>query len=270
MNPSKILLRGPYFPSHDMNRMTSEGDVISARKTFFSKRFRNLDYLLRQRYAWMNSYIQDDWTVIELGCGGGFSELYLKRRSIMTDVVENEWVDRTLDATKMDLSNGSVDCIIASHTIHHFYSPYKFFKEAERVLKSGGIILIQEINTSLAMRVLLRLMRHEGWSYKVDLFDEHQIANDPADIWSANCAIPEILFSQVDNFEKAFPGLTIEHQKLSEFLIFPLSGGVVSKTKVPELPLWLLELAAKLDEVIVRLFPNIFALGRGIVIRKYV
>ena len=35
------------------------------------------------------------------------------------------------------------------------------------------------------MRFLLRLMRHEGYSYDVNVFDENCVCNDPADPWSA-------------------------------------------------------------------------------------
>lgn len=268
MKNNKIFLKDTYFPDHRLNRMQSEGDVSAAREAFFASRFRNLDYLLKSRYEWMNNHIQDDWKVIEIGAGAGFSELYLKQKPFMTDVVKNSWIDGPLDATNMELENQSVDCIIASHNIHHFYSPYKFFRECERVIKPGGCLLIQELNTSLALRVLLRYMRHEGWSYDVDVFDESAIANDPADLWSANCAIPELLFEQEKKFETVFSTLKIELNKKGEFLIFPLSGGVISKTKVPELPTFLLNIANRIDYLLAGILPSVFAMGRSVVIRK--
>lgn len=188
----------------------------------------------------MNDYLNEGAKIFEIGAGAGFSPLYLSQRPILTDAVKNGWIDRPLDATQMDLEDASVDVLIASHTIHHFYSPFKFFKEAERVLKDGGVLLIQEINTSFFMRVLLRLMRHEGWSYQPNVFDETTVVNDPKDLWSANCAIPELLFSQPEKFEACFSRLRIERNELCEFTIFPLSGGVVAKARVPELPKFIL------------------------------
>ena len=157
----KKVLHGPYFPKHEDNLMGSEGSVALARETFLEKRFRNLDYLLRFRYEWMNQYLEENKVIIELGAGAGFSPLYLSQKPIITDAANNPWVEKFIDATNMDIENDSVDVIIASHNMHHFYSPFKFFKECERVLKNDGVILIQEINTSLLMRLLLRLMRHE-------------------------------------------------------------------------------------------------------------
>jgi SAM-dependent methyltransferase len=265
---NKFFLNGTYFPDHSLNRMSAEGDTVQARKSFMLKRFRNLDYLLRSHYQWMNAYIKDEDKVIEIGAGAGFSEFYLKKKPVLTDAIQNPWIDFFLDATNMDLPDQSVDCLIASHTLHHFYSPYKFFKECERVLKPEGYILIQELNTSLALRILLKLMRHEGWSYDVNVFNKDAVANDPSDLWSANCAIPELLFEQVSKFESAFPTLKIEFNHKNEFLLFPLSGGVIAKTKVPELPHWLLKLAETVDKFLVFMCPKVFAMGRSVAIKK--
>jgi SAM-dependent methyltransferase len=266
----KIFLSGPYFPKHEDNLMSSEGSVALARQNFLKRRFRNLDVLLRSRYAWMNRYLTKGESIIEIGAGAGFSSLYLTPKPVLTDAVANPWIDMFVDATNMEFESDSVDVLIASHNIHHFYSPYKFFRECERVLKADGIILIQELNTSLLMRGLLRLMRHEGWSYDVDVFDEHAIVNDKHDLWSANCALPELLFTETSRFEQTFPCLKIEVNEPCECLVFPLSGGVISKTKVPELPGFLLNAALSLDRFLVWLAPNIFALGRRVVIRKRV
>lgn len=264
----KILLRGPYIPPHSSNRMSSEGDLGNARERFFQTRFRNLDALLRLRYQWMNEYLREGQNIIELGAGAGFSELYLNYKPTLTDAVKNPWIDRILDATNMHLEDASVDCLIASHNIHHFYSPYKFFAECVRVLKPNGIVLIQELNTCLMLRFLLRLMRHEGWSYEVDVFNANAIANDPKDPWSANCAVPELLFENEAKFHQTFTHLKIERNSLSECLAFPLSGGVIAKTPMPELPYWLLSIVQSFDTAATTIAPSIFAMGRSVVLRR--
>ncbi len=249
--------------------MCSEGDVILARENFLSKRFNNVNYLLMKRYDWMNAYLSPKLKIVELGVGAGFSELYLDYKPLMTDTIKQDWVDEIVDATQMSFASNSVDIIIASHVIHHFSSPYKFFKECQRVLKIGGLVLVQEINTSLMMRIMLWAMRHEGWSYDIDVFDKNVIANDPTDPWSANCAIPEILFEQPQRFEETFDGLKLLRNVKVEGFIFPVSGGVIAKVRVPELPTWLLNIISAFDSILIKLFPSIFAVGRQIVIKKY-
>ena len=142
---------------------------------------------------------------------------------MLTDVVANQWVEKVIDATNMDFSDSSIDIIIASHAIHHLYNPAKFFKECKRVLKNNGLILICEVNTSLFMRIIIKIMKQEGYSYDVDVFSDHSICNDKDDILSGNNAIPEMLFEDENQFSEYFNGLTIEYQKLDEFMIFPLS-----------------------------------------------
>jgi SAM-dependent methyltransferase len=256
--------------------MKSEGDLASARESFLANRFSNLDYLLRSRYDWMNAHIRDYRereaaapNVIEIGCGGGFSPLYIDAKITLTDAIKNEWVDCVIDATNMDMENESVDIMIASHTIHHFYNLVKFFNEAKRVLKPNGLILINEINTSVLMRALLKVMRHEGWNYNADVFDINAKVNEPDDLWSANCAVSQLLFGDnKQTFENTFKTLTIVVDQPCECFIFPLSGGVTAKTKVPRLSRPLLRAIDCLDRVLVGAFPKVFALGRRIVIKK--
>ena len=264
----KVFLQGPYVPKHKSNRMKSEGSVSDARRLFLKTRFQNLDSLLMFRYQWMNQFLKPNSIIIEIGAGAGFSQLYLNQKVILTDAIKNPWIEKVIDATKMDLADKSVDVVIASHNIHHFFSPYKFFDECARVLKDDGLILIQEINSSLMMRLLLKLMRHEGWSYNVDVFDPDAVVNDKHDLWSANCAVPEMLFFDESRFEHAFASFKVTKNELCECFLFPLSGGVTAKTKVPQLPKGFLNFITIFDRVLITFLPSIFALGRRVVLKK--
>lgn len=265
-----MLLAGPFFPKHQENRMKHEGDVAAARKFFYEKRPNNLRYLLHKRYSWMNPYCEGKNAVIELGSGAGFAKEFITNPSLRTsDYVKHPWIDLKIDALNTGLADASMDVVIASHMIHHLARPAIFFREIRRILKPGGYLLIQEIETSLLMRVLLRLMRHEGWSFQVRVFDENEICNDPVDPWSANCAIPQLLFSNPETFEEHIPGFRVLRNELCEGLIFPLSGGVIAKTRTVNLPWWLLKMIDALDTWLIRHFPSVFALGRRVVLQKH-
>jgi SAM-dependent methyltransferase len=263
------LLPKVYFPTHQENRMTSEGDVTAARARFLTERPNNLNFLLKQRYVWMNRYLRGKDRVIELGSGAGFAKEFISNPSLkLTDIVKHPWIDEQVDAMNLPYEPESLDAIICSHMIHHIASPVAFFKQAKRTLKKDGVILICEIYTSLLMKTLLRVMRHEGWSYDVDIFDERQVANDPSDPWSANCAIPQLLFSDAVRFSEAIPGMKIERHEPTECMIFPLSGGVIAKTKTFHLPMWALGLIQKLDRGLIAISPRLFALGMRVVVRR--
>lgn len=264
-----MLLNGPYFPAHDDNRMASEGDTAAARRRFLSDRFRNLDALLSKRFSWMNEHIRPGEKVVEFGCGAGFLPLYVTNGDVtLTDVVKNDWVDEIADAMNPPFAPASIDVIVCSHMMHHMAKPVTFLKLVHPLLRPGGRIVIQEINTALFMRALLRLMRHEGWSYEVDVFNENETTNDPADPWSANCAIPELLFASKKEFEARVPGYEIVRNELNECLLFPLSGGVIAKTPVPELPGFALKTVEAIDRALVAVAPGLFAFGRSVVLEK--
>jgi SAM-dependent methyltransferase len=266
---SRWLLKGPFLPEHDQNLMHHEGDVAGARKRFLRERFRNLEALLAQRYAWMNDFIHQGDKVVEFGCGAGFSRLFVQAEDLMlTDYIKNDWVDLQADAMDPPFDEDSIDVIICSHMVHHMAKPVTFFKKVHPLLRQAGRIIIQDLNTALALRALLRVMRHEGWSYGIDVFDEAAVTNSPEDPWSANCAIPQLLFESSAEFESKVPGYAVVKNELNECLLFPLSGGVIAKTPVPELPSSLLSLVSSLDRTLVKLAPSLFALGRSVVLEK--
>lgn len=262
-------MRRSFKPRVNENRMNNVGDVEAAREAFLEGANTNLDFLLQNRFGWMNKLINDGSIVMEVGCGTGLSQRYINENILLTDVVERDWVSIVQDATDMkDIDADSVDVIIASHCIHHMAYPVKFFQEASRVLRPGGYILVNEINTSWLMKLILRAMKHEGWDYDVDPWSSDKACNLPDDPWSANCAIPQLIFASKDIFERQTKNLTLEIKRYSEVFTFPLSGGVVAKTKVPKLPLWFLMFAGKIDSLLSNMFPRMFALAMRVVIRK--
>ena len=189
------MLKSTYFPRHTDNRMQHEGDVRRAREHFLNHRPANLAFLLAQRFEWMNTYLDGREQVIEVGAGAGFSRLFIRNPHLkLTDYHrEHPWIDEAVDAMAMPYADNSLDAVISSHMIHHLANPLAFFREVQRVLKPGGLLVIHDLHTSLLLRLVLRVMRHEGYSYNVDVLAEDTVANDPQDPWSANCAIPGVI-----------------------------------------------------------------------------
>jgi SAM-dependent methyltransferase len=268
-NKPILLGHGKLFPAaqsrmNDYPR-TSE-DVRKIRDGFLETRPGNLEFLLEKRYRWMARFIGDDEKGIEVGCGAGFGKLFIgKENFLATDVFENPWVDKVVDALDMPFPDSSLDFIVSSNMIHHLARPHVFFAECSRVLREGGKLIIQEINCSLMMRLILRIMSHEGYSYEPDVFDQDQVCNDPSDPWSANCAIPNLLFDDAARFESSFP-FRIVHHRFSEFLVFPLSGGVNAKVKTIQLPRPVLRIIDRIDDLFIALGKRIFPLQRQVVL----
>ena len=262
------ILGAPFFPDHGANKMHHEGDVVGARARFLERKPNNLRFLLEKRFAWMNEYVKPGVKALELGCGAGFLQLFVREPVTLSDVEQRPWVNKVVDALKLEEVGETYDVVICSHMIHHIAQPMKFFADLQKVLKPGGLVLINEIHTSLSMRLLLKVMSHEGWSYDVDVFDKDAIANDPRDPWSANCAIPQLLFRDKAAFEANAKGFRIERYELNECVIFPLSGGVIAKTGTVNLPDAVLKLIDGLDGLLIKLAPETFAMASRIVLRR--
>ena len=231
-----------YAPrSHGENRMKHEGDTHRARNKYYLRDNFNLEYLLYNRFNWMNKFINNDDIGIEVGSGTGISKEYIRCNNYKTtDFAKNDWLDyKMIDALDTNFKNESLDFIISSNMIHHVPYPTLFFEEMNRILKPGGKLIIQEINCSFFMKILLRMMRHEGFDFTIDVFDKNKICTDENDLWSANCAIPNLLFDDINKFKSNFSYFKVKHTDFSEFIIFINSGGVISKTIYIPLPKFL-------------------------------
>lgn len=249
-------------------RLDNVGNVDEARNSFLNSKHRNLDHLLKKRYCWMNEFISQCHLGFEIGCGAGLSKFYIDNKNLLlTDYSDCNWLDQKVDALNLPYADSSYDFIIESNVLHHLAFPSRFFSEAYRVLKPGGIILIQDVWGSFLLRALLRIFKTEGYSYSVDPFSKTTSSCDELNLWAGNNVIPNILFEDIDRLEKE-TGFQLAKFELSECFIFPLSGGVTSKISILELPHFLLHLVDLIDKVLVKIAPNIFALQVKAVLRK--
>ncbi len=261
--------RNSYIPIAGSDRLAGHGDYAATRERFYGRAHSNLRFLIRHRYAWMNPYLEGRQRVVELGAGPGLSRDFIEvERLELTDVLDNPWIDRRVDAMDLPYPPGSLDAVICSHMIHHVPSPVALITAIERALKPGGVLLVNETTTSLCHRLLMWAMRHEGWSYAVDLFDEAANATDGLDPLAGNNAVANLLFGDRVRFAAAFPSLTITRDEYTEFFVFLLSGGVGGRVFTVELPGWALRAAHGLDRLLVSVLPGVFALARRLVIVK--
>ncbi|MFN7939206.1 MAG: class I SAM-dependent methyltransferase [Bryobacteraceae bacterium] len=265
----KVLLR-KYQPVHVDNRMRGEGDVIAARADFAARKSMNLFNLLQSRYRWMNRYIDSESLGADIGCGAGLSEKFIHcKRLFLTDYAWQDFLDVAgVDALRLPFREGSLNFLILTNVIHHLPYPLRFFQEARRVLASGGVILIHEVHASLLFRCILRLMRHEGYSFDINPFAEDFVCTRPDDPWAGNNALPRVLFQDWKRFFEESPGWELLLDEKCECLSFLNSGGVTAKTVYVPLPRVLLSAVDWIDTAAVRLAPDLLALGRRIALRK--
>ncbi|HZL30467.1 MAG TPA: class I SAM-dependent methyltransferase [Pseudolabrys sp.] len=161
---------------------------------------------------------------IEIGSGIGS----LKKRLgnvVTTDVQHAPWLDCVADAQKLPFAEGIASNIVMVDVLHHIEFPAIFFREAERVLKPGGRILMVEPAITWGSTLFYRFLHHEPV----------RTSTNPLGIgtpypkrnpYDSNQAIPTMIATRYRNaFHWQFPDLQITRVDWFSFAVYPLSGG---------------------------------------------
>ena len=253
------------------NRMKNFGNVEERLKYFKSGKNKNLYFVLKKRFEWMNKYIREDDVGLEVGSGPGFSKEFIYNKNLKTSDFDNhQHLDyKNIDAHNTKFQDNSFDYIIAAHVLHHIPYPLKFFKEMHRILKKDGKLIIHEAYLSVLLQLIIIMMKHEGFDWTKDIWSESIPSIDDEDLWSCNNAIPNLVFDDKNIFKKNLGSFfNIEHDEILHFFTFLNSGGVTSKTFYIPLNFFFLNFFDKLDYIFTKSFPGIFAMNRRLVLKK--
>ena len=234
----------------------------SAKK--LTKKNKNLDYLLKKRFNWMKKYINRKRTVIELGSGNGFIKKYLGEKIITSDLKTHQNIDYKFDMNNLKLPKKlkkNVNVFILNHSLHHCKNPLELIRIMKDNLKKNGFILINEPEISFIFKFFLKIFNHERWDLDVS-------KSNQKNFWLQNNATGRILFKK--NFENKFvkQNFHVVKNQLNEFLIFLNSGGNSVNSPHIKLSETNLNLLNKLDDFLIKVSPEIFALNRRIVLKK--
>tara|TARA_B100001559_G_C16335160_1_gene545383 strand:+ start:34 stop:840 length:807 start_codon:yes stop_codon:yes gene_type:complete len=258
------------FPQQS-NRMKTIANTKIAKEIYNSTKSKNLKFLLKQRFNWMNQHIKENDVGIEVGSGAGFLKDFIQNKNLkLTDMSDDGHLDfKNIDAQDTKFESESFDYVISSNMIHHIPYPSKFFKEMNRILKKNGKLIIFEAYCSVFFQLATFLMKHEGFDFTVNVWDEKTPKSDEENVWAGNIAVPNLIFDDKKQFNKKLGHLfSLEYEKLVECFIFLNSGGVTSKTFCIPMNDFFMNLLNILDKVLVKILPSIFCMGRRIVLIK--
>jgi len=104
--------------------------------------------------SYFKYYVDSARIVVDVGCGAGtFSRALACRQRLvialdvagrLLEEIKNPYVERICaDAHNLPLREGSVDCVLSISLLEHLENPEKCVKELYRVLRHGGIAIIQ-------------------------------------------------------------------------------------------------------------------------------
>lgn len=196
--------------------MTSDYDYLTKhRKMWRSKRVLQTLYK-DQFYRRLLENRAPGTKNLEIGSGPGFFA-EIDPSVWRTDILPSPWIDGAVDAHHLPIGNGALDNLLGMDVLHHFEHPVSFLKEAVRVLRPGGRIVLVEPWITAFSRFVYTYLHQEGcdmgltpWLDRVDGFSEHKQAFD------GNASIPYLLIRH--GVEQAVPELRL--LKVERFSLF--------------------------------------------------
>jgi SAM-dependent methyltransferase len=158
--------------------------------------------------------------------GGGIGNLKQRLKEVVaTDIQIAPWLDCVADAQRLPFAARSAANIVMVDVLHHLEYPAAFFREAARVLRAGGCVLMIEPAITLGSTLFYRLFHHEPVRMSVEVLLEGKA--DPArNPYDSNQAIPTVLVTRErDRFHRLFPDLRIASVEWFSLAAYPLTGG---------------------------------------------
>jgi len=163
-------------------------------------------------------------TTIEIG--GGIGNLKQRLADVVaTDIQFAPWLDCVADAQRLPFAAGSAANIVMVDVLHHLEFPAVFFREATRVLRPGGRVLMVEPAITYGSTLFYRLFHHEPVRTSAEALAEGT-PHPRRDPYDSNQAIPTLLVTRErERFHARFPDLRIERVVWFGLAAYPLSGG---------------------------------------------
>lgn len=184
----------------------------------------------RKTYRYMAANLSKETVNVEIGSGS--SRLYEHIDGLIrTNVVGLKENDLVFSAYEMPFQDTSVGNIIMISVLHHLGDPYAFFKEAERVLKPGGRILISDPYLSILSYPAWRYLHPEACDRTHVGFNTEGKVNPLTDANSANATI--LFCSGKNPFEKQCRSLSLVKIEFHTKFHYWLAGGYNFPQLVP-------------------------------------
>ena len=158
--------------------------------------------------------------------GGGIGNLKSRRSDVIaTDIQAGSWLDCVADAQRLPFASECAANIVMVDVLHHLEFPLTFFRDAARVLRPSGRIVMVEPAITWGSSLFYRLLHHEPVRTSAAVLVEGSPSSD-RDPYDSNQAIPTLIATRDrDRFHQLLPMLHIDRVEWFSLAAYPLSGG---------------------------------------------
>jgi SAM-dependent methyltransferase len=172
-----------------------------------------------------------DGPILEIGGGSGNLKDALPP-SISLDVQWTPWLDVVADAHVLPFGDAFFGNIVMLDVFHHLSYPVTFLREAMRVLRPGGRLIMIEPNVSAVSWMFFKLLHEEPVLLGEDPFDPAPRSGPQP--YESNQAIPYLVFvRKASALTSLVPQLRIRSTARFSLWAYPLSGGFQPWTLLP-------------------------------------
>jgi SAM-dependent methyltransferase len=166
---------------------------------------------------------------LELGSGGGFLRDRVPR-VLASDVMVLPGLSLVSDATALPFKDATLRAIVMVNVLHHIADPAAFFREAARVVRPRGRIVMLEPWMTAWSNIVYGRLHHEPCD--PDASSWRMAPGGP--LTAANSALPWIIFQRDRaSFASAFPEWSVDSIALRMPFRYLLSGGVAQRGVMP-------------------------------------
>ena len=177
-----------------MQNDTQAHEVLSRHRRVWQRKTVLRRIYNEEFFARLISYRKPGGVCIEVGGGPGFFKEVLPS-VFCTDLIRSPWLDAVVDAQRLPFRTSSVSNVFGLDMLHHIAAPMMFLQEVERVLISGGRLVLVEPWITPFSRVVYRYLHQEDCDLSAHPWDAK--GNEAArtkEAFEGNQAIPYLLF----------------------------------------------------------------------------
>lgn len=200
---------------------------------------------------------------VELGSGMGSIRETLPD-CILTDLFPYPWIDQVENAYQLSFENESISNLLMVDVFHHFRYPGNALKEFQRVLTSGGHIILMEPALSLLGYIVYGLLHIEpiGKAKDITWFAPEKIQINDVDYYAAQGNATRIFVQKY--FSEQLSDWKIVKVERIAALAYAASGGYSGPQLYPTFAYRFI----KWTEKLLQFFPALFATRLLVVLEK--